>query len=248
MGQLPPASDIALVVVGALVAGFLNGLSGTGYALASLGFWLHAMPPATAAPLVAICSVMGHIQSLPRIWHGVVWSRLWPFLTAGLVGVQVGTLLLEHVRVQPLKLGVGLLLICYSAWMGLVRRPPIVSGGGRLADAAVGFTGGVMGGMASLSGPAPVIWSQLRGWNMHEQRGVNQPFNMAVLALAVVTSAIAGFLDSRFFVFVVLAVPTTLIGARLGLHLYGKVDDRQFRLVVLGLLGASGATLIVSSL
>jgi uncharacterized protein len=248
MGQLPPASDIALVVVGALVAGFLNGLSGTGYALASLGFWLHAMPPATAAPLVAICSVIGHIQSLPRIWHGVVWSRLWPFLTAGLVGVPVGTLLLEHVRVQPLKLGVGLLLICYSAWMGLVRRPPIVSGGGRLADAAVGFTGGVMGGMASLSGPAPVIWSQLRGWNMHEQRGVNQPFNMAVLALAVVTSAIAGFLDSRFFVFVVLAVPTTLIGARLGLHLYGKVDDRQFRLVVLGLLGASGATLIVSSL
>ena len=88
MEHLPPAGDAALVVAGALVAGFLNGLSGTGYALASLGFWLHAMPPATAAPLVALCSVIGHIQSLPRIWHGVVWSRLWPFLAAGFVGVQ----------------------------------------------------------------------------------------------------------------------------------------------------------------
>jgi uncharacterized membrane protein YfcA len=248
MGHLPPAGDIALVVLGALVAGFLNGLSGTGYALASLGFWLHAMPPSTAAPLVALCSVIGHIQSLPRIWHGVVWSRLWPFLVAGLIGVPVGTLLLEHVHVQPLKVGVGLLLIFYSAWMGLVRRPPIISAGGRLADAAIGFTGGVMGGMASLSGPAPVIWTQLRGWNMHEQRGVNQPFNMAVLTLAVVTAAIAGFLDAHFFVFVVLAVPTTLVGARFGLSLYGKVDDRQFRLIVLGLLGASGITLIASSL
>ena len=149
---------------------------------------------------------------------------------------------------QPLKLGVGLLLIFYSAWMGLVRRPPIVAGGGRLADAAVGFTGGVMGGMASLSGPAPVIWAQLRGWNMHEQRGVNQPFNMAVLAAAVVTAAIAGFLDARFLVFVVLALPTTLIGARIGLRLYGKVDDRQFRIILLSLLGLSGATLIASSL
>ncbi len=248
MGDLPPAGDIALVVAGALVAGFLNGLSGTGYALASLGFWLHAMPPATAAPLVALCSVIGHIQSLPRIRHGVMWSRLWPFLAAGLLGVPVGTLLLDHVREQPLKVGVGLLLIFYSAWMGLVRRPPIVSGGGRLADAAVGFTGGVMGGMASLSGPAPVIWAHLRGWNMHEQRGVNQPFNMAVLTIAVVSAAVAGFLDRTFLVWAILALPSTLIGARLGLSLYGRVDDTQFRGIVLGLLGLSGVTLLASSL
>src|SRR5258708_31410240 len=98
MPDLPPAGDIVLVVAGALVAGFLNGLSGTGYALASLGFWLHAMPPATAAPLVALCSVVRHIQSLPRIWHVVVWQRLWPFLTPRLFGVPVGTLLLDEVR------------------------------------------------------------------------------------------------------------------------------------------------------
>ena len=54
---LPPAGDIAIVVAGALVAGFVNGLSGTGYALVALGFWLQAMSPVTAAPLVAICSV-----------------------------------------------------------------------------------------------------------------------------------------------------------------------------------------------
>ena len=34
--ELPPAGDIALVIAGALVAGFVNGLSGTGYALAAL--------------------------------------------------------------------------------------------------------------------------------------------------------------------------------------------------------------------
>ena len=189
---LPPAGDIAIVVAGALVAGFVHGLSGTGYALVALGFWLQAMSPVTAAPLVALCSVCAHVQALPAIWRSVRWSRLWPFLAAGLLGVPLGTMLLEQVRVQPLKLGVGLLLIFYSAWMGLVRRPPVVTGGGRLADALVGFTGGVMGGMASLSGPAPTIWVQLRGWTKGEQRGVNQPFNMAVLATALVSVGCRG--------------------------------------------------------
>ena len=72
---LPPPGDIAIVVAGALAAGFVNGLSGTGYALVALGFWLQAMSPLTAAPLTALCGVAGHIQSLPRIWSGVRWSR-----------------------------------------------------------------------------------------------------------------------------------------------------------------------------
>jgi len=133
---LPPPGDIAIVVAGALAAGFVNGLSGTGYALVALGFWLQAMSPLTAAPLTALCGVAGHIQSLPRIWSGVRWSRLWPMLSAGIVGVPLGTLLLHHVEPEPLKMGVGVLLIVYSAWMAIVRRPPIVTGGGRPADAA----------------------------------------------------------------------------------------------------------------
>jgi uncharacterized membrane protein YfcA len=246
--DLPPTGDIALVVAGALAAGFVNGLSGTGYALVALGFWLHAMSPVTAAPLVAFCSVGGHLQSLPKIWKGVIWSRLWPFLAGGLIGVPIGTALLGFVRVQPLKVGVGLLLIFYCTWMGLVRRPPVVMGGGRLADATAGLGGGILGGMASLSGPIPVIWVQLRGWTALAQRGVNQPFNMSVLALSLVSAAVAGFLDRTFLIWAAICLPVTLIGAQIGLRLYGRINDAQFRRLVIVLLGLSGVTLIASSL
>jgi uncharacterized membrane protein YfcA len=245
---LPPAGDIVVVVAGALVGGFVNGLTGTGYALVSLGFWLQAMSPVHAAPLVALCSVIGHLQSLRTIWHGVRWPRLWPFLVAGLLGVPLGTLLLQRVPVPPLKLGVGLLLIVYSGWMGLVRRPPTVTSGGKLADAAAGFVGGVMGGMASLSGPAPVIWVQLRGWSRHEQRGVNQPYNMAILATALLSAAVAGLLDRQYLIWLAIALPTTIGGSRLGLLLYGRIGDLGFRRLVLALLGFSGVSLIVTGL
>lgn len=246
--ELPPLGDIAIVVAGALAAGFVNGLSGTGYALVALGFWLQAMSPVTAAPLTALSSVAGHIQSLPRIWSGVQWPRLWPFLLAGAIGVPLGTMFLGDLRPQPLKIGVGILLIVYSAWMAFVRRPPIITGGGRSADAFVGLLGGVMGGMASLSGPAPTIWAQLRGYSKNEQRGINQPFNMTVLFLALASAGIAGFLDRTFFVWAAITVPSTLVGARIGLALYGRINDVQFRRILLALLAFSGATLILSSL
>jgi uncharacterized membrane protein YfcA len=246
--SLPPPGDIAFVVCGALLAGFVNGLSGTGYALISLGLWLHAMSPQTAAPLVAFCSVVGHLQSLPRIWHGVRWHRLWPFLLAGLIGVPIGTALLAHIQVQPLKLAVGVFLLLYAAWMTLVRRPPVVYGGGRWADATVGFIGGLLGGMASVCGPPPAIWAQLRGWDMHEQRGVNQPFNMSILTTALFTAAIAGYIDRTFLVWAAMAVPSTLLAARLGIALYGRINSLQFRWIVLAMLGLSGLSLIVSAI
>ena len=241
---MPPLDDLAVVVAGALIAGFVNGLSGTGYALAALGFWLHAMSPATAAPLTAICAVGGHVQSLPRIWHGMRWPRLWPFLVCGLVGVPLGTALLGWVSVQPLKFGVGLLLIAYVAWMTFVRHPPVVRGGGRIADGVIGFIGGVMGGLASLSGPAPMIWAQLRGLPKDELRGVNQPYNMSILAAAVVSAAVGGLVDRRLLIWTAFCLPATVIGAHIGLALYGRVNEVQFRRIVLVLLGLSGLTLI----
>ena len=245
--DLPPAGDIAVVVAGALTAGFVNGLTGTGYALASLGFWLHAMSPLTAVPLVALCAVGGHIQALPSIWRGVRWPRLWPFLACGLVGVPLGTVLLQHVQPRPLKLGVGLLLVLYCAWSFFVHRPPVVMAGGRIADGASGLVGGVLGGMASLSGPVPIVWVQLRAWPKDEQRGVNQPYNMAILAAALLSAALSGLLDRTFLVWAALSLPVSLIGTRLGLMLYGRVDDRQFRRIVLAFLGLSGIVLVATS-
>lgn len=245
----PPAGDVALVVLGALTGGIVNGLTGTAYALVAMSFWLYAMPPTFAAPLVCLCAVGGHLQAWPQIRHGVRWPRLWPFLVAGLAGVPLGTMLIEHLKPDPLKLGVGCLLVVYVGWNLLVRRPPVIANwGGRFADGAAGFAGGVLGGMASLSGPVPVTWVQLRNWTRSEQRGVNQPFNMAILFFALVSAALSGFLDMRWLLWASIALPVSLLGTRIGLMFYGRVDDLQFRRIVLVMLGLSGLVLIGSSL
>jgi hypothetical protein len=132
--------------------------------------------------------------------------------------------------------------------MGLVRRPPIVRGGGRLADAAIGFAGGILGGLSSMSGPVPAIWSQLRGWNMHEQRGVNQPYNMTTLAMTILTALVAGIVDHKLLIWAALTLPVTIVSARFGLACYGRINDVQFKRIILVMLAISGASLVFTAL
>jgi hypothetical protein len=71
---------------------------------------------------------------------------------------------------------------------------------------------------------------------------------MAILATALVSAAVAGLLDRQYLIWVVIALPTTIAGARLGLLLYGRIGDIGFRRLVLVLLGFSGASLIATGL
>ncbi len=52
------------------------------------------LPPATAATLVARCSVASQVQTLPSVWHAIDRARVLPMLAAGLAGVPAGAWLL----------------------------------------------------------------------------------------------------------------------------------------------------------
>ncbi len=124
-------------------------------------FWLQVVQPVVAAPLVVICSIAGQLQTLPAIWQHIVWPRVIPFILGGLIGVPVGTLLLPHIPLPTFKLLVGGLLIVYSTIMLLKRSTPTIIWGGRLMDAVIGLGGGILGGLAGLSGPLVTIWGSL---------------------------------------------------------------------------------------
>ena len=239
---------IGLFFLATFLGGFTSGLTGFAAGLVVSGIWLQILTPLQTAVLIAAYGIVNQAYGVWKVRHALQWRRILPFVIGGAIGVPLGAYLVTYLNPAHLRIGVGILLIVYSTWMALVRRPPIVTGGGRAADAAVGLIGGVMGGMASLSGPAPAIWAQLRGFGKDEQRGVNQPFNMSVLFLALVSAGVAGFLDRTFLIWAAITVPTTLIGARIGLALYGRINDVQFRYILLGLLCLSGLTLIATSL
>jgi len=90
----------------------------------------------------------------------------------------------------------------------------------------------------------PTMWATVRGWGRNESRGVFQAFNLTVLSVALLSHAFAGLLTSEVGLALLAALPGTICGAWLGVHPYGRVDDRQFRAIILVLLCISGSGLI----
>ena len=241
-------AEMMLVLAGALAGGLVLGLTGFGTGLTALAFWLHAVPPAVAGPLVVICSLVGQVQTLPRIWHAIDFQRVLPFIVGGLLGVPIGTLLLAHLTVVVFKLGVGIVLVCYTSFMLIGRFDTHITWGGRGADALVGFVGGIGGGLAGLSGPPPTIWTGLRGWGKDARRAVLQSFSFTILVFALLSQAIAGFMTAELLQATLVALPGTLLGTWLGRRAYEHLSDARFAQAVLIVLFLSGVMLIYTGL
>jgi uncharacterized protein len=174
--------------------------------------------------------------------------RLLPFVAGGLLGVPVGVLLLHRIDPRGFKLTVGFILLVWCPAMLLVRDLPRVTGGGRWVDAAAGWIGGIMGGLGGLTGPAPVLWCALRGWDRDIQRAVFQSFNITLQAVTMIAYLVTGTIDGTTARLFAIVAPAVLVPALIGARLYRRFSEAAFRRLILLLLTASGAVLVASTL
>lgn len=240
--------EIAFIIAGSFVGGFVNGMTGFGTALTTMPFYLLAVTPPTAAMLAAVLSVAGQAQTLLAMWRNIVWRRVLPMLAGGLIGIPVGTWLLPHVSVSAFKMFVGLVLIGYCTFMllgGVQRR--FLPEAGPSADFALGVASGVMGGLAALSGVLPAVWASLQNWRKDERRVVFMTFNGTILSVMLISSWLAGLVTQEFGRAVLWALPAAVAGGWLGSLAYRRLDDRRFDRIVLALLLLAGVALVLSS-
>ena len=237
----------ALLFLGAFAGGFVAGLAGFGTALMALGIWLYVLPPSDAVPLILICSVVAQSWTLPSLWRSFDFTLIWPFVIGGLIGVPLGTLLVAQADPNAFKLTVGVFLLLFPLAL-YFSKPMAFRFGGRPADAAIGFAGGVLGALAGLSGPLPILWATIRGWGKDERRGIFQTYNWTVLFAALCLQAASGLIAGHVMWLALLAFPGTILGAWLGARCYHAMSDRNFRDVVLSLLFLSGVALVWTTL
>jgi uncharacterized membrane protein YfcA len=194
-----------------------------------------------------ICSIVAQTSTMPSIWRTIDFRLVWPFLVGGLAGVPLGTILVAYADPRLFRLSVGVLLLVFPTALYLQRTEMALSIGGRVADTGIGFAGGILGGLAGLSGPIPILWASVRGWGKDERRGLFQTFNWTVLTAALCVQAGTGFITQEILRLSLMALPSTVVGAWLGARAYHALSDRKFRDIVLGLLFLSGVALVWST-
>ncbi|AHV91857.1 sulfite exporter TauE/SafE family protein [Bordetella holmesii] len=220
-----------VVALGAVLAGFVQGLSGFAFGMVSMSVWVWVLEPRLAAVLAVFGAMMGQVVAAVTVRRGFSWSLLLPSLD-----------------MTWFKLILGCLLVLWCPAMLMARHLPQVSAGGRLADALVGMAGGVMGGLGGFTGVLPTLWCTVRGYPKDTQRTVIQNFNLSMLTVTMGSYLAAGLVTSDMLPMFAIVAPAMLVPTLIGTKLYIGISEVRFRQLVLGLLTASGVALLASSI
>lgn len=216
--------------------------------MVSLSVWAWVLPPGSAGPLVVMCSLLGQVLNGRLTLAGLRMRRAWVFILGGALGVPVGAFVLPYLDAALFRLGLGVFLIAWCAAMLLLRVRRAVVFGGRAADAAAGWIGGVMGGIGGLSGPVPTLWATLRGWEKDQQRAVFQAFNTAMHVLALGAFLGRGLVGAAELSLFAVAAPAMLVPLWLGTRVYARLGALDYRRVVVGLLLVAGVVLVAGAM
>jgi uncharacterized protein len=235
------------VALGAIVAGFVQGLSGFGFGMVAMSFWIWMLEPGLAAVLTVCGALAGQLVAAATVRRGFDRVRLLPFVLGGLAGIPIGVTLLPRLDMDAFKILLGTLLVLWCPAMLMAKELPRITGGGRVADALVGLAGGVMGGLGGFTGVLPTLWCTLRGMDKDVQRAIIQNFNLAMLLVTFATYLATGLVTPDALPLLAIVVPAMLVPTLLGAKLYHGISEARFRQIVLGMLTLAGVAMLVAS-
>lgn len=238
---------IVFITIGAVLAGFVNGLAGFGTSLFALGWWLQVMAPIDAVAVSLAISVLTGIQGVWIVRRAIEVRDLSRYLIPAFIGIPIGLSLLTHLSPEPLKLLIAFFLLGYGAFFAFRSNLPTLERKTPIPDIVIGFLGGILGALAGLSGALPTVWLSLRAWPKAKTRAILQPFNTVVLGVAAILLAIKGAYDASVLLALALATPVALASAQAGIMVFKRINDADFRRLLIFLMLASGVVLLGQS-
>jgi uncharacterized membrane protein YfcA len=250
--DLPVAAVVAMVF---FLAGLVSGLSGFAFsAIAACVLWL--LPPLQAVPLIMLLSACNQLLSVGTLRremllrHTAEREGALAYIAGGLAGVPIGLGLLQALPTRTFAGGLGIFLIAYSVFVLLKPDSLRIRLSGWKPAIAVGAAGGIVGGFSAFPGSMPVVYLGLRGANKAEIRGVTQPYILAlqVISLTLLALTHSAIFNVQFWLLWALTLPAVLLGSWLGVALYRRMNEVNFRRVVLILLIVSGISLLAKTL
>ena len=235
-----------ILSAGVFAGALVSGAAGFAFSAVAGAMLLHVLPPLEAVPLMMLCSIAVQSASLVALRRNMRWKGSLALILGGVAGVPPALWLLESVETQTFRVGFGVFLVLYSAYM--VFKPAVARlchAEPRLQGAAIGFAGGLVGGLTAMPGALPTIWCDLRGVPKDQQRGLVQPFIAAMQVVAIGLMLAHHSLPTKVLLDAAFGLPALAAGTMVGIVLFGKMNDALFRRTILAVLFIAGVGLVL---
>ena len=241
-------TPLVIVALGAVIGGFVQGLSGFAFGMVAMSIWAWSIDPRLAVVLAVFGGLTGQFIAAVTVRRGFDRRRIAPFIVGGLLGLPVGLWLLPQLDAPLFKTLLGALLVTWCPLMLMSGRLPQIKFGGRWADGVAGAAGGVLGALGGFTGAIPTLWCTLRGLEKDTQRSVIQNFNLSMLAVTFVSYLISGMVTIPMLPMLGIVACAVLVPVLIGAKVYIRLSEAAFRRVVMILLTVAGVTLLASAL
>ncbi len=226
-----------------LLASFLRGLTGFGFALVATPIVCTLVDPRVVVPMILIHVTVTSIPLIYHARHEVQLMRIWPLMVGAIIGAPFGSYLLVVLNPDTLRLLIGIVafgfaLLFATGFSRKVKRE-------RLAFLPVGFLSGVLNGSSSLSGPPVILFFANQGIPPMVFRANIIALFFATNIATILSFTLGGLFNANSFILALVFGPSLVVGTYIGAHYARRVNARFFRGVALSVVMGSGIIAIV---
>ena len=237
------AAQLGLAALATFAAAFVRGLTGFGFGFLLAPILALALAPVEAVLLVNILAFMLALGEVRYVLREADRSALW-IAAALLLTTAPGLLLLAATPPQLARVLIALAAL--TAFVIVVfPRGANAFVPGRPATIGTGLIAGVMTGFAAMPGisvvPYYVRQDMARVTAKASMIGI---FGVSALA-SLASGAATGLLGGQLIVFGLLLLPVMVAGNWLGSLVFGRVEDRTWRLFVGIVLGLAALAALI---
>jgi uncharacterized protein len=237
--------QVLLVV---FVATLIRSTFGFGEALIAVPLLALSVPIEIAAPLAVLLSITIAAVVIAQDWRKIhVRSTGW-LLAPTFLGIPLGLALLTSAHEHIVKGALALVIVAFSGYSLLGKRPPELRSDSRPWLLSCGFFAGVLGGAYGMNGPPLVIYGAMRRWSPQHFRATLQGYFLPASVVAMAGYWLAGLwvpaITHYYLISLLVALPAIFLGRVLNHRLRGDT----FLKYVHGGLVCVGAVLLIQAI
>lgn len=233
-------------IVAVLVAAFIRGFTGIGFAAFALAIISIFHPPEIAVPAVIVLEILISLILIPPVRHEVRWRPVGLLMIGAVALTPVGALLLLRIPADWGRIAVALAIGAVA--VALLRSRTVRAAPGRLATVAVGGVAGILNGAVGISGPPIILFFV----GTERAAGVTRASMMAAFLVidvfTVLWFGVGGLFDRTTLLMILICLPSLVIGSQLGAWAFRRSDPDRYRERLLLILLALAAVVLVRGL
>ena len=241
--------ELITITVGLIVffaAGLLQGMTGFGLAMVVVPILSLFISPKVVVPILILNGFVLNIMVLWTAWRWVRLKYIWPLMAAGAAGAPLGAYILIALEPNVLRLLIGSAAILFAFTFMLGYTRPIKHP--KLGMVPVGLFSGMLGSSISIAGPPIILFLTNQGIEKQVSRANIVAYFM-VIGLAAVPFLIVGeIITAQTPLYAAIFLPGLILGAAAGIRTAGRVNQRMFNRIALGLVTIAGTLSILAGL